>query len=104
MKNLNKNQNTTFSKEQYDEQLQECLEELEQLVEDFTGVPHRRNELKHRKWQYLGRDINDELTRSELKELRSISNKLKKSSKKEERDKEIQLGKQVSFTFNTRGK
>ena len=103
MKNLNKNQNTTFSKEQYDEQLQECLEELEQLVEDFTGVP-QRNDLKRRKWQYLGRDINDELTRSELKELRSISNKLKKSSKKEARDKEIQLGKQVSFTFNTRGK
>ena len=103
MKTPNKNQNTTFTKEQYDEQLQECIEELEQLVEDFTGVP-QRNDLKRRKLQYLGRDINDELTRSELKELRSISNKLKKSSKKEERDKEIQLGKQVSFTFNTRGK
>ena len=52
--------------------------------------------------QYLGKGAGDTLSKSELRKLRAKANKMKKSSKKEERDRGIQLARQVSFAFNMR--
>ena len=105
MENLSKNQIITFSKEQYDEQLQKCLKDLEQLVEDFTGKEKpgsRPGSLKRKASQYLGKGAGEELSKTDLKRLRAKANKMKKSSKKAERDRGIQLARQVSFAFNMR--
>ena len=102
MENLSKNQIITFSKDQYDEQLQKCLKDLEQLVEDFTGKEKpgsRPGSLKRKASQYLGKGAGEELSKTDLKRLRA---KAKKSSKKAERDRGIQLARQVSFAFNMR--
>ena len=89
----------------YDANLQKCLSELENIVEDLTGAPKpgsRPGSLKRKASQYLGKDAGDTLSKSELKKLRAKANKMKKSSKKEERDRGIQLARQVSFAFNMR--
>ena len=89
----------------YDANLQKCLSELENIVEDLTGDPKpgsRPGSLKRKASQYLGKDAGDTLSKSELKKLRAKANKMKKSSKKEERDRGIQLARQVSFAFNMR--
>ena len=83
----------------YDANLQKCLSELENIVEDLTGDPKpgsRPGSLKRKASQYLGKGAGDTLSKSEL------ANKMKKSSKKEERDRGIQLARQVSFAFNMR--
>lgn len=89
----------------YDANLQKCLSELENIVEDLTGAPKpgsRPGSLKRKASQYLGKDAGDTLSKSELRKLRAKANKMKKSSKKEERDRGIQLARQVSFAFNMR--
>ena len=89
----------------YDEQLKQCIKELEQLVEDFTGKPKpgsRPGSLKRKAAQYLGKGAGEELSRTELKQLRAKANKMKKSSRKEERARGVQLARQVSFAFNMR--
>ena len=89
----------------YDANLQKCLSELENIVEDLTGDPKpgsRPGSLKRKASQYLGKDAGDTLSKSELRKLRAKANKMKKSSKKEERDRGIQLARQVSFAFNMR--
>lgn len=89
----------------YDEQLQNCVKELEQLVEDLTGKAKpgsRPGSLKRKAAQYLGKGAGEELSKAELKKLRAKANKMKKSSRKEERARGVQLARQVSFAFNMR--
>jgi len=87
----------------YDEQLQRCIKELEQLVEDFTGKAKpgsRPGSLKRKASQYLGKGAGEKLSKSDLKRLRAKANKMKKSTRKDERARGIQLARQVSFAFN----
>ena len=89
----------------YDEQLQECMEELESIIEDFKGRAKpgsRPGSLKRKAAQYLGKGAGEELSRAELKKLRAKANKMKKSTRKDERQRGIQLARQVSFAFNMR--
>ena len=106
MKTLELTGNLKLTEERlYDNNLQKCLSELENIVEDLTGAPKpgsRPGSLKRKASQYLGKDAGDTLSKSELKKLRAKANKMKISSKKEERDRGIQLARQVSFAFNMR--
>jgi|TARA_B110000285_G_scaffold151301_1_gene168888 hypothetical protein len=106
MKTLELTGNLKLTEERlYDNNLQKCLSELENIVEDLTGAPKpgsRPGSLKRKASQYLGKDAGDTLSKSELRKLRAKANKMKKSSKKEERDRGIQLARQVSFAFNMR--
>ena len=106
MKTLELTGNLNLNEERlYDANLQKCLSELENIVEDLTGAPKpgsRPGSLKRKASQYLGKDAGDTLSKSELRKLRAKANKMKKSSKKEERDRGIQLARQVSFAFNMR--
>jgi len=105
MKTLQPTQINLNEEKQYDEHLQRCIKELEQIVEDLTGSEKpgsRPGSLKRKAAQYLGKGAGEELTRTELKQLRAKANKMKKSTKKDERDRGTQLAKQVSFAFNMR--
>ncbi len=106
MKTLELTGNLKLTEERlYDNNLQKCLSELENIVEDLTGAPKpgsRPGSLKRKASQYLGKDAGDTLSKSELRKLRAKANKMKKSSKKAERDRGIQLARQVSFAFNMR--
>ena len=106
MKTLELTGNLKLTEERlYDNNLQKCLSELENIVEDLTGAPKpgsRPGSLKRKASQYLGKDAGDTLSKSELRKLRAKANKMKKSSKIEERDRGIQLARQVSFAFNMR--
>jgi hypothetical protein len=89
----------------YDTNLQKCLSELENIVENLTGDPiprSRPGSLKRQASQYLGLGADETLNKYELKKLRAKANKMKTSSKKEERDRGIQLARQVSFAYNMR--
>lgn len=86
------------------------MEELEQLTEDYskpiTERPakpgSRPGSLKRKAAQYLGKGAGEKLSKTDLKRLRAKANKMKKSTKKAERDRGIQLARQVSFAFNMR--
>ena len=72
-------------------------------ISQVTPKPGSRpGSLKRKASQYLGKGAGDTLSKSELRKLRAKANKMKKSSKKEERDRGIQLARQVSFAFNMR--
>jgi hypothetical protein len=94
---------SVINEENYDELLQTRLKELERIVEDFTQAAKpgsRPGSLKRKAAQYLGKGAGDKLSQTDLKRLRAKANKMKKSSKKAERDRGIQLARQVSFAFN----
>jgi len=94
---------SVITEENYDELLQNKLQELEYIVEDFTQAPKpgsRPGSLKRKASQYLGKGAGDKLSKTDLKRLRAKANKMKKSSKKAERDRGIQLARQVSFAYN----
>jgi len=81
------------------------MEELEQLTEDFTQPEKpgsRPGSLKRKAAQYLGKGAGEKLSKTDLKRLRAKANKMKKSTKKAERERGIQLARQVSFAFNMR--
>ena len=89
----------------YDSNLSKCIDELENILEDFTGKAKpgsRPGSLKRKAAQYLGKGAGDKLSQTDLKKLRAKANKMKKSTKKAERDRGIQLARQVSFAFNMR--
>ena len=94
---------SVITEENYDELLQNKLQELEHIVEDFTQDPKpgsRPGSLKRKAAQYLGKGAGDKLSQTDLKRLRAKANKMKKSTKKAERDRGIQLARQVSFAYN----
>ena len=94
---------SVINEENYDELLQTRLKELERIVEDFTQAPKpgsRPGSLKRKAAQYLGKGAGDKLSQTDLKRLRAKANKMKKSSKKAERDRGIQLARQVSVAYN----
>ena len=87
------------------QQIKNLMEELQQLTEDFTQAAKpgsRPGSLKRKAAQYLGKGAGEKLSKTDLKRLRAKANKMKKSSKKAERDRGIQLARQVSFAFNMR--
>ena len=81
------------------------MEELRNITEDFTQAPKpgsRPGSLKRKAAQYLGKGAGDKLSQTDLKRLRAKANKMKKSTKKSERERGTQLARQVSFAFNMR--
>ena len=87
----------------YDEKLQNVIKELDSILEDFTQSPKpgsRPGSLKRKASQYLGKGAGEKLSQTDLKRLRAKANKMKKSSKKAERDIGTQLARQVSFAYN----
>jgi hypothetical protein len=87
------------------QQINNLMEELQQLTEDFTQKAKpgsRPGSLKRKAAMYLGKGAGDKLSKTDLKRLRAKANKMKKSAKKAERDRGIQLARQVSFAFNMR--
>ena len=94
---------SAITEDNYDELLQRKLNELENIVEDFTQAPKpgsRPGSLKRKAAQYLGKGAGDKLSQTDLKRLRAKANKMKKSTKKAERDRGNQLARQVSFAHN----
>ena len=94
---------SAITEDNYDELLQNKLTELENIVEDFTQAPKpgsRPGSLKRKASQYLGKGAGDKLSKTDLKRLRAKANKMKKSTKKAERDRGNQLARQVSFAHN----
>jgi hypothetical protein len=74
-----------------------------QFDEDFTGKPKkgsRPGSLKRKAAQYLGKGAGDSISKSDLRRLQAKANKMKKSSTKAERQRGIQLAKQVSWANN----
>ena len=85
--------------------VESLMEELQTLTEDFTQKAKpgsRPGSLKRKAAQYLGKGAGEKLSKTDLKRLRAKANKMKKSTKKTERDRGIQLARQVSFAFNMR--
>lgn len=76
------------------------------ICEDFTQEPKpglRPGNLKRKAAAYIGTDVSKNvLSKTELRVLLAKARKMKKSSKKEERAKGIQLEKQVRCAFNFR--
>ena len=73
------------------------------LWEDFSQEPNainRTQALKRRAAVYLDVDVGRKLTRTEFRTLLAKANKMKTSSKKEERQRGIELAKQVQWAFN----
>ena len=71
--------------------------------EDFTGkakAGSRPGSLKRKAAQYLGKGAGDKLSKSDLRRLQAKANKMKNSEKKAERQRGIQLAKQVSWARN----
>lgn len=88
---------------EYNRKLQWIHEQLDDLLEDFTQDPKpgsRPGSLKRKAAQYLGKGAGDKLSKTDLKRLRAKANKMKKSTKKAERDRGHQLLKQVSWANN----
>lgn len=74
-----------------------------ELDEDFTGEPKpgsRPGSLKRKAAQYLGKGAGEKLTKADLRKLQAKANKMKKSEKKAERQRGIQLARQVSWARN----
>ena len=85
--------------------VESLMEELQTLTEDFTQKAKpgsRPGSLKRKAAQYLGKGADEKLSKTDIKRLRAKANKMKKSTKKSERDRGIQLARQVSFAFNMR--
>lgn len=75
----------------------------DEFDEDFTGAAKpgsRPGSLKRKAAQYLGKGAGDKLSKSDLRKLQAKANKMKKSEKKAERQRGIQLAKQVSWARN----
>jgi hypothetical protein len=86
-----------------------CLEQwrsdmkYSELDEDFTGTAKpgsRPGSLKRKAAQYLGKGAGEKLTKSDLRKLQAKANKMKQSEKKAERQRGIQLARQVSWARN----
>jgi hypothetical protein len=90
----------------HNNKINSLMEELQQLTEDFNERAEkpgsRPGSLKRKAAMYLGKGAGDKLSKTDLKRLRAKANKMKKSTKKAEREKGIQLARQVSFAFNMR--
>jgi len=89
--------------EEYNQKLQWVHNQLDNLLEDFTGKSKpgsRPGSLKRKAAQYLGKGAGDKLSKTDLKRLRAKANKMKKSTKKAERDRGNQLIKQVNWANN----
>jgi len=99
---INSHLNTTEEK-MYDEQLQRCIKELNELVESLQGHTNpgsRPGSLKRKAAHYLGKDACDDLSKTELKQLRAKAKKMKTSDRKDERQRGTKLARQVSVAFN----
>ena len=76
---------------------------IEDLLEDFTQSPKpgsRPGSLKRKAAAYLGKHAGDKLSKTDLRKLMAKANKMKKSTIKSERQRGIQLARQVSFVRN----
>jgi hypothetical protein len=86
--------------------VESLMEELQALTEDLherkAKPGSRPGSLKRKAAQYLGKGAGEKLSKTDLKRLRAKANKMKNSTKKAERDRGIQLARQVSFAFNMR--
>jgi hypothetical protein len=76
---------------------------IEELLEDFTQDPKpgsRPGSLKRKAASYLGKSAGDKLSKTDLRRLLAKANKMKKSTIKSQRQRGVQLARQVSFVKN----
>lgn len=91
-----------LTEEQYNDRLQNLLEELENIVEHFTHRDENKySGAKDLASEYLGESV-DQLNKGEQRKLRAKTKKMKTSDKKSERDRITQLSKQITTAFNAR--
>jgi len=79
---------------------------IEDVLEDFTQPAKpgsRPGSLKRKAAAYLGKDAGDKLSKTDLRKLDAKAKKMKKSSKKADRQRGNQLARQVSFVRNMNG-
>lgn len=79
---------------------------IEDILEDFTQPAKpgsRPGSLKRKAAAYLGKHAGDQLSKTDLRKLDAKAKKMKKSTTKSERQRGIQLAKQVSFVRNMNG-
>ena len=79
---------------------------IEDVLEDFTQPARpgsRPGSLKRKAAAYLGKDAGDKLSKTDLRKLDAKAKKMKKSSKKADRQRGNQLARQVSFVRNMNG-
>ena len=76
---------------------------IEDVLEDFTQPAKpgsRPGSLKRKAAAYLGKNAGDKLSKTDLRKLDAKAKKMKNSSKKSDRQRGIQLARQVSFVRN----
>ena len=76
----------------------EMDDDFDQIGEDFTDKAKAGSQpgsLKRKAAQYLGKGAGDNISKSDLRRLQAKANKMKKSEKKAERQRGIQLAKQA---------
>lgn len=76
---------------------------IEDVLEDFTQPAKpgsRPGSLKRKAAAYIGKGAGDELSKTDLRKLDAKAKKMKKSSKKADRQRGNQLARQVSFVRN----
>ena len=76
---------------------------IDDILEDFTQPAKpgsRPGSLKRNAAAYLGKDAGDKLSKTDLRKLDAKAKKMKKSSKKADRQRGNQLARQVSFVRN----
>ena len=81
----------------------EVIMKIEELLEDFTQDPKpgsRPGSLKRKAASYLGKSAGDKLSKTDLRRLLAKANKMKKSTIKSQRQRGVQLARQVSFVKN----
>ena len=92
-----------MKEQSHNDKLQNVIKELDSILEDFTQSPKpgsRPGSLKRKASQYLGKGAGEKLSKTDLKRLRAKANKMKKSDKKAEKARGVQLARQVSFAYN----
>lgn len=76
----------------------------ENLDDDFSSnakpIGYSSNP-KRKAAQYLGKSVDDKLSKNDLRKLQAKANKIKKSEKKAERQSSIQLAKQIDLKNNS---
>lgn len=76
---------------------------VEDVLEDFTQPAKpgsRPGSLKRKAAAYLGKNAGDKLSKTDLRKLDAKAKKMKNSTKKSDRQRGIQLARQVSFVRN----
>ena len=83
METLKLNERNLLEEKLYEDELQKCMDELEDIIESLqerrAKPGSRPGSLRRKASQYLGKGVGDKLSKSELRRLRAKAGKMKKS-------------------------